>query len=68
MKTADEKHSYRICIWCGERWNVSVKYPMEWDYICPVCKDGYNWLKKCCKRCEKNGYTANKSNKHNRNS
>ena len=46
------KRNYRICIWCGKEWNVSVKYPAEHEYICPVCKYGYNWLKKICRGCK----------------
>ena len=45
------KRNYCICIWCGKEWNVSVKYPAEHEYICPVCKYGYNWLKKICRGC-----------------
>lgn len=33
--------AYKTCIYCGKKWNVSVKNIYD-NYICPVCRTKLN--------------------------
>ena len=37
MKQRKEGAVYKTCIYCGLKWNVSVKDKMKY-YVCPVCR------------------------------
>lgn len=41
MKENKPQPKMKTCIYCGKKWNVSVKNIYD-NYICPVCRNELN--------------------------